>query len=69
MKVFYCDTFPLPLPPGHRFPVQKYDLLRQAVVAARLVPPEDMVIPDPATDEQILLAHDLDYLQRITSGW
>ncbi len=68
MKVFYCDTFPLPLPPGHRFPVQKYALLRQSVVAARLVPPEDLVIPDPATDEQILLAHDLDYLQRITTG-
>ena len=39
MKIFHCDGFPLPLPPGHRFPIQKYVLLREAVVAAGLVAP------------------------------
>lgn len=68
MKIFYCDGFPLPLPPGHRFPIQKYVLLRQAVIAAGLVAPEDMVVPEPATDEQILRAHDVDYLERVVHG-
>ena len=33
MKVFYTDHFVLPLPDGHRFPMQKYSLLREAVQA------------------------------------
>ena len=49
MKIFHCDGFPLPLPPGHRFPIQKYALLREAVMAAGLMPPEDLTVPEPAT--------------------
>jgi acetoin utilization deacetylase AcuC-like enzyme len=68
MKIFYCDGFPLPLPPGHRFPIQKYVLLREAVLAADLVAPEDLVVPQSATDEQILRAHDETYLERVKMG-
>jgi acetoin utilization deacetylase AcuC-like enzyme len=68
MKIFYCDGFPLPLPQGHRFPIQKYVLLKQAVMAASLGASEDMVVPEPATDEQILRAHDVDYLKRVVEG-
>jgi acetoin utilization deacetylase AcuC-like enzyme len=60
MKVLYCDQFKFPMPRGHRFPMQKYTLLREAIVAAGLVMPHDLVVPDPATDEQILRAHDED---------
>ena len=31
MKAFYSDHFVLPLPPGHRFPMVKYRLLREAL--------------------------------------
>lgn len=68
MKIFYCDQYPLPLPPGHRFPIQKYVLLREAVLAAGLAPAEDLVVPEPASDEQILRAHDYDYLRRVKQG-
>ncbi len=67
MKVFYCDLFTYPLPDGHRFPAQKYALLR-AAVTARLVPPVDLAVPDAASDEQLLRAHDADYLTRINNG-
>jgi hypothetical protein len=33
MKAFYSDQFVLPLPPGHRFPMAKYRLLRDRVAA------------------------------------
>ena len=33
MQLFYTDVFVLPLPPGHRFPMAKYSLLRDRVVA------------------------------------
>ena len=32
MKAFYSDTFVLPLPEQHRFPMAKYRLLRERLV-------------------------------------
>lgn len=68
MKAFYCDHFVLPLPEGHRFPMEKYRLLRERVVASGLVRPEDLIVPPPATDEEILRVHDPEYLRRVQSG-
>jgi acetoin utilization deacetylase AcuC-like enzyme len=68
MKVFYSDTFAFPLPGKHRFPLGKYALLRQGVEAACLVPPEDLLIAEPASDEQLLRAHDVDYVRRVREG-
>jgi acetoin utilization deacetylase AcuC-like enzyme len=68
MKIFYTDQFQFPLPRGHRFPSQKYVLLREAVVASGLVSPNDLIVPEAATDQQILRAHDADYLARVEAG-
>jgi acetoin utilization deacetylase AcuC-like enzyme len=68
MIVFSCDRFRFPVPAGHRFPTRKFTLLREAVVAAGLVSPEDLIVPDPASDEQILRAHDAGYLRRVQGG-
>jgi len=67
VKVFYCDQFTYPLPPRHRFPAQKYALLR-AQVAATLVPPVELRVPDAASDEQLLRAHDMEYLAKVSGG-
>ena len=32
MQAFYADHFVLPLPEGHRFPMAKYALLRDALI-------------------------------------
>jgi acetoin utilization deacetylase AcuC-like enzyme len=46
MQAFYSDHFVLPLPPGHRFPMAKYAMLREAIaqhlpaVTARLAQAE-----------------------------
>lgn len=68
MKIFYCDHFVLPLPPGHRFPMEKYALLRRCVVTGSLVPPESLLIPKPASDEQLFHAHDLAYVEKVKQG-
>lgn len=68
MKVFYTDHFVLPLPSEHRFPMLKYRRLREQVVAEGIVAPENLLIPDAATDEQILRAHDADYVERVKNG-
>ncbi len=48
LKGFYCDHFVLPLPEGHRFPMQKYRLLREQVVERGLVEPGDLIVPEAA---------------------
>jgi acetoin utilization deacetylase AcuC-like enzyme len=68
MKAFYSDTFSFPLPGYHRFPLGKYALLRQSLIAAEILPPLELSIPEPASDEQILRAHDAQYLRRMISG-
>ncbi len=68
MRVYYTDHFELPLPDGHRFPMAKYRLLREAVAASGLFPESSLRVPAAATDEQLLRVHDADYVGRVTSG-
>ncbi len=68
MRLFYADTFVLPLPPGHRFPMEKYALLRQRLAASGRVTPDDLRIPDAADDAQIERAHAPAYLRQVCEG-
>jgi acetoin utilization deacetylase AcuC-like enzyme len=68
MKIYSSDTFVLPLPEGHRFPMQKYALLRRRVGEAGIVAPGDIGIPAPATDAELLRAHDAEYVRRVQTG-
>lgn len=66
MQVFYATQFVLPLPPGHRFPMIKYQLLRERLPAA--VPDVELQQALPATDEELGLAHGPAYIQAIGAG-
>ncbi len=68
MKIFYTDTFSIPLPDNHSFPVTKYTLLREKITAAGIVDPGDLRIPEPAGDDEILRAHDPQYWRRLQNG-
>ena len=66
MQAFYSDRYLLPLPPGHRFPMEKYARLRERV--ARELPQVRLSEAPAATDAELLRAHDADYVERIVSG-
>ena len=68
MKVFYSDHFVLPLPEGHRFPMIKYSMLRESVAASSICGPEEMIVPNPVSDAEILRSHEEGYLRRVASG-
>ncbi len=68
MKIFYTDTFPIPLPEKHSFPKSKYDLLRRRIMDSRIAQAIDLQIPRPATDEEIIRAHDPTYIHRLQIG-
>jgi acetoin utilization deacetylase AcuC-like enzyme len=65
MKAYYTDHYILPLPDGHRFPMSKYWRLRAAVEETGIA---ELIVPDAATDEQLLRAHDADYVARMSHG-
>lgn len=68
MKLFYCDEFVLPLPPGHRFPMEKYRLLRESLQASGEFLDDDFQTPPAATFAELTRAHAPDYVLRVERG-
>jgi acetoin utilization deacetylase AcuC-like enzyme len=65
MQAFYADQFVLPLPPGHRFPMPKYRLLRERLNSQ----PEIRMGQAPeASDGELALAHTPAYLSSVIEG-
>lgn len=67
-RVFHIDQYPLPLPPGHRFPHTKYALLRELLLQEETVLPSQL-LPAPIADFDLLsLAHSEDYIRAMETG-
>jgi len=60
--------YSFPLPEGHRFPIAKYALLRDRVIADGIVDPEHLHDPAAISRADLLLVHTADYVDRFTSG-
>lgn len=65
MKAFYADAFVLPLPPGHRFPMSKYRLLRERLDG---MPDLSLRPAEPATEGELALAHTPNYVASVLAG-
>jgi acetoin utilization deacetylase AcuC-like enzyme len=65
MRAFAHDVFTYPLPPGHRFPLGKYRLVRAGAEASPAIEVQDA---RAATDDELGLAHARDYLARLDAG-
>ncbi len=68
MYLYYTDQFELPLPEGHRFPMRKYRMLRDRIVADPCHAADLLFVPMAASIEQLCLAHDEDYVDRVFNG-
>lgn len=66
MKTFYSDRFVLPLPAGHRFPMQKYSMLRASV--ASTLPHVSFEEAPHTSDGVLALAHHPNYIHRVSTG-
>ncbi len=58
----------IPLPEGHRFPITKYALLREAVLVRGLVSADAMHEPERAERDVVELVHTHDYVSRFVRG-
>jgi len=68
MKLFYADQFVLPLPAGHRFPMQKYRMLREQLMDSGEFSANDFVEPAAVTFAELARAHAPDYVLRVERG-
>jgi len=68
LTVWSSAHYTFPLPEGHRFPVAKYALLRDRVIAESIVAPERVLDPGGATDDDLRLVHTPEYVERFNSG-
>ena len=68
MRVFYSDTFNLPLPEKHRFPNTKYSMLRERLISDGIIR-EDMLELSPLVERvDVLRAHDAAYVEAFERG-
>ena len=63
--IYRTDQFAMPLPPGHRFPAEKYAMLADAVA---LIAPEHMHTAPAATRDELCLAHHASYVDALFDG-
>jgi acetoin utilization deacetylase AcuC-like enzyme len=68
MKCFYSDTFVLPLPEGHRFPMAKYSRLRERLLRDGIVPREELRESPAAAWDDIHLVHTAEYVAAVANG-
>ncbi|WP_298395551.1 histone deacetylase [Flavobacterium sp.] len=60
--IAFHPIFKHPLPDGHRFPMEKYDLLPQQLLHEATASPEDFFEPEICDLEHVLKVHTVDYV-------
>jgi acetoin utilization deacetylase AcuC-like enzyme len=66
-KLIYSDGYYLPIG-QHVFPAQKYRLVHERLIETGVAGPEDFATPQPASDQDILLVHTAEYLDKLKTG-
>src|SRR5258708_19557980 len=66
-KLVYSDAYYLPIG-EHVFPDKKYRGIRDRLLAEGIAQASDFLEPEPATDQDILLVHTPEYVQKLRTG-
>ncbi len=66
-KLVYSDAYYLPIG-AHVFPAEKYRRVRDRLISTGVADASDFVEPEPATDQDILLVHKPEYVQKLKTG-
>jgi acetoin utilization deacetylase AcuC-like enzyme len=66
-RLVYSDGYFLPIG-EHVFASRKYQLVRQLLIGEGVAGAEDLVCPEPATDDDVLLVHTQEYVRKLREG-
>ncbi len=65
LKIAWSNIYNHPLPEGHRFPMEKYDLLPEQLLHEGSVTSDNFFEPRKLSEEEILSTHDLEYWNKL----
>jgi acetoin utilization deacetylase AcuC-like enzyme len=71
LKVYFSDRYVPELPPGHRFPIAKYQLVREQLLYEGTLQEDELEEAKPVSEAAILRVHDPSYwqaMQQLTLG-
>jgi acetoin utilization deacetylase AcuC-like enzyme len=68
MFALYSDHYTIELPANHSFPIRKYRLIREQLVAEGTLRSEDLLEPTPIAPTDARLVHTDEYWAQLTSG-
>ena len=66
-RLVYHERYDLNLG-DHVFPSKKYRWLKDRMLRSRFAGPEDFVEPEPATDDDVRLVHEAEYVAKLRNG-
>jgi acetoin utilization deacetylase AcuC-like enzyme len=66
-KLVYHERYDLNLGP-HVFPSQKFRLIHEMLLREGIATPEDFLLPEPASDEDLLRVHTADWVHKLKTG-
>ncbi|HEX3740955.1 MAG TPA: histone deacetylase [Terriglobales bacterium] len=66
-KLIYSEGYYLPIG-QHVFPAEKYRRVRDQLIEAGVADPEDFITPQPASDQDVLLVHTPQYVEKLKTG-
>jgi acetoin utilization deacetylase AcuC-like enzyme len=67
LKIAWTEKYVLPLPPHHRFPMSKYEVLPQQLLHEGTIRPENLFAPTPVDEQWILFTHDEAYWRKLST--
>lgn len=65
LKIAWTRDYVLPLPPNHRFPMSKYEMLPWQLLHEGTIAEENIFHPEPISEEWILATHDQTYWEKL----
>ncbi|MGH9968495.1 MAG: histone deacetylase family protein [Pyrinomonadaceae bacterium] len=68
MHVFYTPRYYAEIGEGHVFPIRKFELVRDKLLQERILLSDELIEPQPAAMDEVLLVHTDDYVTRLCNG-
>lgn len=65
LHIAWSKCYAHPLPEGHRFPMEKYNLIPEQLLYEGTITEANLFEPDELTEEEILLSHSEEYWQKL----
>ncbi len=65
MRVYFDLTYIHPVPEGHKFPMEKYDLIPKQLLYEGVITEDQLISPEVVALEHVLKVHDGVYVQRL----